>query len=105
MTVRESRERETWARRPEDANSRRTVRGSIARGEKEKKERENGKMKGEQRESERRNRNSSSRRSPRSLLLPFSLSEKKMVAFPALTSAEGLKALDAHLATRSYVEG
>ena len=28
-----------------------------------------------------------------------------MVAFPALTSAEGLKALDAHLATRSYVEG
>ena len=31
--------------------------------------------------------------------------QKNMVAFPALTSAEGLKALDAHLATRSYVEG
>ena len=36
--------------------------------------------------------------------LAFS-SKKNMVAFPALTSAEGLKALDAHLATRSYLEG
>jgi len=36
--------------------------------------------------------------------LAFS-SKKNMVAFPALTSAEGLKALDAHLSTRSYIEG
>ena len=40
LTVRASRERETWARRPEDANSRRTVRGSIASRERERRERE-----------------------------------------------------------------
>ena len=45
-----------------------------------------------------------SRRSARSSSFTSPL-KKNMVAFPALTSAEGLKALDAHLATRSYIEG
>jgi hypothetical protein len=48
---------------------------------------------------------SSRRRFPRSLFLSLSQLSQAMVSFPALTSAEGLKALDAHLATRSYVEG
>ena len=96
-------EKRTWMRRPEDANSRRTVSGSIAR---EGKERELGKKKNRRKTNEERKTFSSSLHSRRSLFLSFLLPQQKiMVAFPALTSADGLKALDAHLATRSYIEG
>lgn len=42
------------------------------------------------------------------LLLPFPLPlpfHAPMVSFPDLTKADGLAALDKHLASKSYVEG